>query len=91
MNIFYLHNDPEECAKQHNDKHVVKMILEYAQLLSTAHRVLDGHEVTELTAGGRKIRRWKLESYLDNKQLGIPIKTMNAKTEVDSDYLKKGI
>jgi hypothetical protein len=67
MNIFYLHNDPTECAKQHNDKHVVKMILEYAQLLSTAHRVLDGHEVTELTAGGRKIRRWKLESYLDNK------------------------
>ena len=67
MNIFYLHNDPTECAKQHNDKHVVKMILEYAQLLSTAHRVLDGHEVTELTANGRKIRRWKLESYLDNK------------------------
>jgi hypothetical protein len=67
MNIFYLHNDTVECAKQHNDKHVVKMILEYAQLLSTAHRVLDGHEVTELTANGRKIRRWKLESYLDSK------------------------
>jgi hypothetical protein len=28
----------------HCDKHVVKMILEYAQLLSTAHRVLDGDE-----------------------------------------------
>jgi hypothetical protein len=67
MNIFYLHNDPEECAKQHNDKHVVKMILEYAQLLSTAHRVLDGHEVTELTATSRKIRRWKLETPLDSK------------------------
>lgn len=67
MNIFYLHNDPVECAKQHNNKHVVKMILEYAQLLSTAQRVLDGHEVTELTATGRKIRRWKLESPLDSK------------------------
>ena len=67
MNIFYLHNDTVECAKQHNDKHVVKMILEYAQLLSTAHRVLDGHEVTELTAAGRKIRRWNLESVLDSK------------------------
>ena len=42
MNIFYLHNDPFECAVMHNDKHCVKMILEYAQLLSTAHRVLDG-------------------------------------------------
>jgi hypothetical protein len=36
MNIFYLHNDPETCAIEHVDKHVVKMILEYAQLLSTA-------------------------------------------------------
>lgn len=26
----------------HVDKHAVKMVLEYAQLLSTAHRVLDG-------------------------------------------------
>ena len=29
-------------ARYHCDKHVVKMILETAQLLSTAHRVLDG-------------------------------------------------
>lgn len=42
MNIFYLHHDPVTCATLHNNKHVVKMILEYAQLLSTAHRVLDG-------------------------------------------------
>lgn len=66
MNIFYLHNNQKECAKLHNDKHVVKMILEYAQLLSTAHRILDGHEIVELTANGRKIKRWKLESELDN-------------------------
>ena len=38
MNIFYLHNNPKVCAEQHVDKHVVKMIVEYAQLLSTAHR-----------------------------------------------------
>ena len=42
MNIFYLDNNTELCAKYHCDKHVVKMILETAQLLSTAHRVLDG-------------------------------------------------
>jgi len=42
MNIFYLDNDPKVCAEMHNDKHCIKMILEYAQLLSTAHRVLDG-------------------------------------------------
>lgn len=42
MNIFYLDHDPKVCATMHLDKHCVKMILEYAQLLSTAHRVLDG-------------------------------------------------
>lgn len=44
MNIFYLHPDPSICAKYHVDKHCVKMIVEYAQLLSTAHRILDGLE-----------------------------------------------
>lgn len=42
MNIFYLSQHPGEAAKFHNDKHTIKMILESAQLLSTAHRVLDG-------------------------------------------------
>ena len=41
MNIFYLHEDPVECAKMHHDKHCVKMILEYAQLLCTAHHSID--------------------------------------------------
>lgn len=47
MNIFYLDPDPQICAQYHNDKHVVKMILESAQLLSTAHRVLDGVKVNK--------------------------------------------
>jgi len=42
MNIFYLDEDVTECAKMHVDKHCVKMILESAQLLSTAHRALEG-------------------------------------------------
>ena len=42
MNIFYLHENPEICAEYHCDKHVVKMILETAQMLSTAHRIIDG-------------------------------------------------
>jgi hypothetical protein len=44
MNIFYLDKRTYNCAKDHCDKHVVKMILEYAQLLSTAHRIMDGDE-----------------------------------------------
>lgn len=42
MNIFYLDKNPELAANYHCDKHVCKMIVEYAQLLSTAHHVLDG-------------------------------------------------
>ena len=41
MNIFYLSSCPQEAAEAHCDKHVVKMVLESAQLLSSAHRVLD--------------------------------------------------
>ena len=47
MNIFYLHNDPEVAASYHCDKHCVKMILESAQLLSTAHRILDGDDYAD--------------------------------------------
>ena len=42
MNIFYLDQCPVEAARMQCDKHVVKMILETAQLLSTAHAELDG-------------------------------------------------
>lgn len=40
MNIFRLDNDIQRCAEYHTDKHVVKMILEHCQLMSTAHHVL---------------------------------------------------
>lgn len=41
MNIFLLHLNPQLAAEHHCDKHVVKMILETAQLLYCAHHVLD--------------------------------------------------
>jgi hypothetical protein len=41
MNIFFLSANAEDAAKQHCDKHVVKMILETAQLLFTSHWVLN--------------------------------------------------
>jgi hypothetical protein len=39
MNLFYTHEDPQAAAQMQCDKHVVKMILETAQMLSTAHRL----------------------------------------------------
>ena len=65
MNIFYLDNDPTTCAQMHNDKHVVKMILEYAQLLSTAHRVLDGTLTDGFSASGRKKKIYVLADSRD--------------------------
>ena len=49
MNIFYLDRDPHEAARLQCDKHVVKMILETAQLLSTAHNELDGGQIAYKT------------------------------------------
>lgn len=60
MNIFYLDHNPQTCAIYHADKHVVKMILEYSQLLSTAHRVLDGRQGID-TVNGRHYKRWIME------------------------------
>ena len=59
LNIFYLDKNPIKCARVHCDKHVVKMIIEYAQIMSTAHRVLDGQKYTDKTKNGRNITRWR--------------------------------
>jgi hypothetical protein len=47
MNVFFLDECPIESAKAQCDKHVVKMIVETAQLLSTAHRLLDGDKYAD--------------------------------------------
>ena len=64
MNIFYLDTNPATCAEYHCDKHVLKMIIEYAQLLSTAHRILDGEETKVLSNSGKTMTsQWKLDDY----------------------------
>ena len=47
MNIFCLDSNPISAAKFQCDKHVVKMTLESAQLLCSAHLILDGNEASE--------------------------------------------
>ena len=66
MNIFYLDKDPKVCAQMHNDKHCIKMILEYAQLLSTAHRVIDGTQSICHSKTGRKQTRYVLSDNRDS-------------------------
>ncbi len=55
MNIFILHEDPKEAARMHCDKHVPKMIVESAQMISTAHRMLDGYTVRKPSKSGKRI------------------------------------
>jgi len=43
MNIFVLDQDPIKASVYHNDKHVVKMILESAQLLCGVHHVTESN------------------------------------------------
>jgi hypothetical protein len=61
MNIFVLDKNPTTAAEYMCDKHIVKMILESCQLLSTAHRVLDGKKVERQTKNGRRYTYYMLE------------------------------
>jgi len=45
MNIFFVDSNPINAAQALVDRHIVKMVLETSQLLSTAHRILDGAPV----------------------------------------------
>jgi hypothetical protein len=59
MNIFALDNSPDIAAQYHCDKHVPKMIVESAQMLSTCHRILDGVETKRLSKSGkRQVKYW---------------------------------
>ena len=80
MNIFVLSNSAYESAWHMCDKHIVKMPLETAQMLSTIHRMLDGKEYVEKSKSGRRIKRWshKTDSFSsDGKKLLYQATMMN--------------
>ena len=55
MNIFILDTDPKKAAQMLCDKHIPKMIVESAQMLSTAHRMLDGTQAQRKSRSGKRI------------------------------------
>ena len=66
MNIFVLDKNPIVAAQLQCDKHVVKMIVESAQMLSTAHRMLDGQEYKAPSKSGKRmVKKWKLKNHDD--------------------------
>ena len=65
MNIFILDTNVELCAQYHNDKHVVKMILESAQMLSTANRSTGLDEGYKATHVNHPCNKWLRESLMN--------------------------
>jgi len=60
MNIFVLDRDPVLAAQLQCDKHVVKMIVESAQMLSTVHRYIDGDVyLCPSKSGLREVKNWR--------------------------------
>ena len=78
MNIFVLDKNPRKAAQMHCDKHCVKMILETAQMLSTAHHVYNtpevdkvykqahlNHPCTKWVRASKANYRWAVDLYLE--------------------------
>jgi len=58
MNIFILSEEPIEAAEMLCDKHVPKMIVESAQMLSTVHRLLDGIPEKRRSRSGKTMQTY---------------------------------
>lgn len=67
MNIFFLDKNPVVAASYHCDKHVTKMVVEYAQLMCTAHRIIDGVPYDTKNKRGHKLTRWRLSDDREHK------------------------
>lgn len=77
MNLFILSNNPNEAAKKHCDKHVVKMILEACQMLYTAHWVLAYPHLLNCKSAVVLSRT--------QKQLPLPCSLLNSPTRKDGE------
>jgi hypothetical protein len=72
MNIFAVQPNPLDAAHDLCDKHVVKMIVESAQMLSTAHRVLDGNATIRISKSNRKLKHWVHPCTVRDAKLCLP-------------------
>jgi hypothetical protein len=91
FNFFWLDPDPEQCAQLYGNAHVIKMILEYAQIGSVVWWKTDKEKASELNAQGLIYRPtheqnpvvvWASESiahYLAIVNLGIALLAERAK------------
>ncbi len=62
MNIFILDLNQKKCAQYHNNKHVVKMVLESTQLLCTVHHLTGGTAPYKLSYKNHPCAIWTRKS-----------------------------
>ena len=76
MNIFVLDLNPRKCAEYHSNSHVIKMVLETAQLLCGVHWVNGGEAPYKLSHKNHPCAIWTRESlsnYLYLCDLGLEL------------------
>jgi len=76
MNIFVLDYNPRKCAEYHANSHVVKMVLETAQLLCGVHWVQGNEAPYKLSHRNHPCSIWARESlsnYLYLCELGLEL------------------
>lgn len=62
MNVFILDNCPIVAAQSQCDKHIPKMVVESAQMLSTTHRMLDGVQCIRPSKSGKtNVKYWEIQ------------------------------
>lgn len=76
MNIFVLDYDLQKCAQYHNNRHICKMIIESAQMLSTVCRLTgldEGYKTTHINHPCNKWCRKSLSNWLWLRDLVIEL------------------
>lgn len=94
MNIFILDKDPIRAAQMLCDKHVGKMIVESGQMLSTAHRLLDGIPEKRPSKSGKTVQTYytfgdnrdELYYLAVHKHHPCTVWTMESKTNYEWHY-----
>ena len=92
MNIFVLDLDPNKAARYHCDKHVVKMVLETAEILSAAICMLLDSYHYATTKNGRKIKKYdnhKCQDVYGATHIWHPCVKWVMKSRANFDWLLK--
>jgi aspartate oxidase len=91
MNIFVLHKDTRKAAQMHCDKHVVKMILESAQMLSTAVRMNGIDAGYKLTHRNHPCNIWVRESLSNWQWLKSLACELNTEWQFRYNHVSRGM